>query len=85
MLMTSSMDSLILPLMGTAAITIVLLFLPALIELTRPKDAGPRLINGNLTKLSIMHIANMENECTFSVQPALKVASYLSIVLNMES
>jgi hypothetical protein len=37
----------ILATIGGVAATILLMFLPAMVELWKPKDAGPRLIAGN--------------------------------------
>ena len=54
-------DSLIATLIATIAIVIVLFFLPALIELKKPKDAGPRLINDDTTKIRISSLKSRHN------------------------
>jgi hypothetical protein len=48
--MIQNLDLLIATLIGTTAIVIILFFLPALIELKKPKDAGPRLIDNDAKK-----------------------------------
>ncbi len=48
------------------AITVLILFLPALVELRKPKDSGPRLIKDNSYKIRIcsfkIDIVNIEEE-----------------------
>jgi len=48
--MIQDSDLLIATLIATIAIIIVLFFLPAIIELKKPKDAGPRQINDDQTE-----------------------------------
>jgi hypothetical protein len=48
--MIHNLDLLIATLIGTTAIIIILFFLPAIIELKKPKDAGPRQINVDTTE-----------------------------------
>ncbi len=50
MIQNQNPDSLIATLIITIAIIIVLFFLPAIIELKKPKDAGPRKINDDIPK-----------------------------------
>jgi hypothetical protein len=40
------MDSMLISLAIASVISVGLLFLPAIIELKRPRDSGPRLIDG---------------------------------------
>ena len=72
---------------GTAAI-IVLFFLPALIELKIPKDAGPRLIDDNILKPRIntlkLPITDIEEEQKFTYQPTLKIADSCYTIPNLE-
>lgn len=67
---------------------IVLFFLPAIIELKKPKDAGPRILIDNpmkitlwLTKIPIVDIEETQ-ELVFPL--AVKNAGYLSTLPNME-
>jgi len=86
--MIQNSDSLIATLIATTAITIVLFFLPALIELKSPKDAGPRLINDNIPKIRIsvlkFLIADIEEEQKFTYQSTTKTADSLYVLLNLE-
>jgi len=51
---------------GIVVVTILLLFLPALIELRKPKDSGPRLIMDNFARIRIgaftIGLVNIEEE-----------------------
>ena len=81
-------DSLIATLIATIAIVIVLFFLPALIELKKPKDAGPRLINDDTTKIRIsslkVAITDIEEEQEFTYQSTTKTAGSLYALLDLE-
>jgi hypothetical protein len=80
--------SLISSLIAITAIIIILFFLPALIELKKPKDAGPRLINGNIPKIRIgalkVPITDIEEEQKFTYQSTTKIADSLYTLLNLE-
>jgi len=71
------------------AIVIVLMFLPALIELKRPQDAGPRLIANSFTpwRLSALKtfLLDIEEEFKFDSQLTSKIAIFLSFVPNLEA
>ncbi len=81
-------NSLIATLIATTAIIIVLFFLPALIELKKPKDAGPRLINDNIPKIRIgtlkVPITDIEEEQKFTYQSIIKIADFLYTLPNLE-
>ncbi len=81
-------NSLIATLIATTAIIIVLFFLPALIELKKPKDAGPRLINDNIPKIRIgtlkVPITDIEEEQKFTYQSIIKIADSLYTLPNLE-
>ena len=53
-------EPLAVTLVVTVTITFVLMFLPAGLELTHPKDPGPRLINDIVTPVSIVSLTNIE-------------------------
>ena len=82
------MNSLIATLIATTAIIIVLFFLPALIELKKPKDAGPRLIDDNIPKIRIgtlkIPIIDIEEEQKFTYQSTIKTADFLYTLPNLE-
>jgi hypothetical protein len=71
-----------------ATITFLLMFLPAIIELKKPKDAGPRLINDNIAKIRIstlkIPITNIEEEQKFDNQSTINIASFLYLIPNLE-
>jgi len=69
-------------------IFILLMFLPALLELRRPRDAGPRKIMNDLaTYESQMKIASMERAEEIEVDQALvkKMANVLSVLPSLET
>ena len=72
----------------TTAIVIILFFLPALIELKKPKDAGPRLIDDNIPKIRIsslkVTITDIEEEQKFTYQSTIKIADSLYTLPNLE-
>jgi len=71
------------------AIVIALMFLPALIELKRPQDAGPRLIANSFMpwRLSTLKtfLLDIEEEFKFERQLTSKIAIFLSFVPNLEA
>ena len=87
-LMIQDPNSLIATLIATTAIVIVLFFLPGLIELKKPKDAGPRLINDNISKISFssltVPVTDIEEEQKFTYQSTIEIAGSLSALLDLE-
>lgn len=63
--------------LGTAFVTLTIMFLPAMIELRNPQDAGPRLINGTVPPPSTAPIANLEEEHPY--EGALAAGSLASL------
>ena len=53
--MIQNLTSIIALLVVTTPILILVMFLPALLELKRPKDCGPRMIMENVPKVN-MHL-----------------------------
>ena len=86
--MIQSLNTLITTLIATATITILLMFLPAIIELKKPKDAGPRLITENFTKIGLnalkIPIINIEDDWKLDIQSTMKIASFLHVIPNLE-
>lgn len=79
--MIDSLYALIL-MIGITIITITLLFLPSVIELRKPKDAGPRKIFDSLTskRLSPIHaLIDIEEESDESL------ARFFVFIPNLES
>ncbi len=76
------LESLLALIVGTAALTVVIMFLPAIIELRYPKDAGPRFISGcnEVTKFS--RVVNIE-ECTNN--PFFLPVGFLDVLPSLET
>jgi len=89
MIQNQNPDSLIVTMVITIAIIIILFFLPALIELKRPKDAGPRLITDNTAKIRIsslkVTITDIEEEQKFTYQSRTKTADFLYALPDLEA
>jgi len=70
--------------LGTTTLILIML-LPALLELKKPKDAGPRMIMDNISEVQIqimrmIPIANIEDEQKFEsalIQPLAKIIGVL--------
>jgi hypothetical protein len=67
-----------------APVLILILFLPAIIELKKPKDQGPRMImevpKMTLSLVHVIPIANMEREQKFDsslIQTMAKITAFL--------
>ena len=88
MIQDQNPNILIATLIITTVIVIILFFLPALIELKKPKDAGPRLIDDNIPKIRIsslkVTITDLEEEQKFIHQSTIKIADVLYTLLNLE-
>jgi len=68
--------------LGTA-IFILLLFLPPLLELKKPKDAGPRMISDYSFSASFP-IVNLEEKHGFDQALAKKIVDAISVLPNLE-
>jgi len=67
---------------------IFIMLLPALLELKRPKDAGPRIIadDANFTQLKIsMPLVNVEEEQRFDQVLVKKIANIIAVLPNLEA
>jgi hypothetical protein len=70
--------------LGTATLILIML-LPALLELKKPKDGGPRMIMDNISEVQIqimrmIPIASIEDEQKFDsalIQPLAKIIAIL--------
>ncbi|MEM3627745.1 MAG: hypothetical protein QXJ11_05620 [Candidatus Bathyarchaeia archaeon] len=72
--------------LGIAAFIFIML-LPALIEIKRPKDAGPRMIEkfNMIPQVRGRMLSNVEDEHHFDQQLTQKVAGILSFLYNLEA
>jgi len=72
-------------------IFIFIMLLPALLELKKPKDAGPRMMLNDVTvlqQLQIMQkisIANMEEDLGFDQVAVKKMANVIAMLPNLET
>jgi hypothetical protein len=67
---------------------IFIMLLPALLELKKPKDAGPRMITDDAhftqPKIRSMPIANVEEEQRFDQILIKKIADAIAVLPNLE-
>jgi len=81
--------TLIMLILGVLAF-IVIMLLPALIELKRPKDAGPRAIMDNVVAIQsrireITQIVNVEEEQGFDQALVNKIADIIAVLPSLEA
>jgi len=70
-------------------VLILIMLLPAILELKKPKDEGPRMIMDNISEVQIQimrmtTITNIENEQRFDsaiIQPLMKI---IAVLPNLE-
>ena len=86
--MIQSLNLLITALIAITTV-ILLMFLPAIIELKKPKDAGPRLITENFAKIGLstlkIPIINIEDDWKLDIQSTMKIANFLHVIPNLEA
>jgi hypothetical protein len=73
----------------TTPVLILIMFLPAFIELKKPKDGGPRMITAEIPKvnLRIAHfipIANIEDEQKFDNSLIQTMAKMIAVLPSLE-
>ena len=84
-------QTLITLLVALTAITTmaIFMFLSAIFELKKPKDAGPRFITDSFAqmRLSALKTAlfNIEDELKFGSQLVSKIGSFLGFIPNLEA
>jgi hypothetical protein len=74
--------------LGTTTLILIML-LPALLELKKPKDGGPRMIMGNISEVQIqimrmIPIASIEDEQKFDSALILPLAKIIAVLPNLE-
>jgi hypothetical protein len=86
--MIQSLNTLIVTLMATVTMAILVLFLPALIELKRPLDAGPRLIRDDFAQILLSTlkppITNVEDGWKLDGQLTATVLTLFDFIPNLE-
>lgn len=71
-------------------VLILIMLLPAILELKKPKDKGPRMIMDNISEaqLQIMHmtpITNIESEQKFDSAITQQLAKIIAVLPNLEA
>ena len=78
----------IILMIATTPVLILLMFLPAFIEMKQPKDKGPRVIpmgnSGMLFVTRTLPIANMEDEQKFDNSLIQKMAKIVDVLPSLE-
>jgi len=87
--MIPNLTSIIIILIVATPILIFIMFLPALLELKKPKDRGPRMIMGSIPEVNmcIMHvipITNIEDEQKFDSSLIQTMAKILEVLPTLE-
>jgi hypothetical protein len=87
-LMIQNIEILVASLLLTTALSFGLLFLPAIIELKKPKDAGPRLISDSFANMHLdvfrESLINIEDTLEADIQGANKIHDFYSFIQNLE-
>jgi uncharacterized membrane protein YcaP (DUF421 family) len=86
--MVQSLETLIVTLVVTIVIFVALFFLPAIIELKKPKDAGPRVIIdfGQICLSDLKtSLQNVEEDLNFDSQLTSKIGVFLRFIPNLEA
>jgi hypothetical protein len=86
--MIQSLNTFVATLMVAVTMVILILFLPAVIELKRPLDAGPRLIRGNFAEILLSNlkipIINLEDDWKLEGQLTMTGRGFFDFVPNLE-
>ncbi len=65
-------------------VAFLLMFLPSLVELVYPKDAGPRMISGGREIVNLMHVTGLEEDCRLDSVEQKKLSGALELLPNLE-
>ena len=88
LMIPSQIPNTLTSLSAAIAMIIILFFLPAIIELKKPKDAGPRMISDNPAKLTLgmlkIPIIDIEERQRLTYQSIIKNAGFLYDIPNIE-
>jgi hypothetical protein len=87
--MIPNLTSIIIILIVATPILILITFLPAFLELKKPKDGGPRVIMGSIPEVKtrpvhVIHIANIEKEQKFEISLIQTMAKIIEVLPNLE-
>ncbi|NWF87008.1 hypothetical protein HXY32_04285 [Candidatus Bathyarchaeota archaeon] len=89
MIPNPTLTTFILLIFGVAAF-VILMLLPALYEIKKPKDAGPRRFMNEIPILyakmvKTIPIVNMEEDLKFSQPPIPKILDIIAVLPNLEA
>jgi len=82
MIPASALTSAIMLFFGVITFIIIML-LPAIIELKKPRDAGPKMLENN-EQHEISLLANIESDIKFDWAIVKRVAEIIAILPNLE-
>jgi len=82
MIPASALTSAIMLFFGVITFIIIML-LPAIIELKKPRDAGPKMLENN-AQYEISLLANIESDIKFDWTIIKRVAEIIAILPNLE-
>ena len=87
--MILNLTSIITILIVATPILILITFLPAFLELKKPKDGGPRMIMENIPEVKtrtvhVIQIANIEKEQKFDISLIQTMAKITEVLPNLE-
>jgi hypothetical protein len=87
--MIPSLNTLITILIPATASLILFMFLPAIVELKKPKDAGPRLIDGSFAQIRFssltMPLLNLEDDLKLDSQLNGNIWGSFLFISNLEA
>jgi len=87
--MILNLTSIITILIVATPILILITFLPAFLELKKPKDGGPRMIMRSIPEVKtravhVIHIVNIEKEQKFDILLIHTMAKIIEVLPNLE-
>ena len=87
--MIPNLTSTIVMLITVTPVLILIMFLPAFIELKRPKDGGPRMITAEIPEVNVLithfiPIANIEDEQKFDRSLIQTMAKSIEFLPSLE-
>lgn len=83
MVLASALTSALMLFFGVITLIIIML-LPAIMELKKPKDAGPKMLEGN-EQHEIELLVNIENDVKFDWATIIRVAEIIAFLPSLES
>jgi hypothetical protein len=87
--MISNLTAIIGILVVGIPLMVLIMLLPALLELKKPKDGGPRLIMDNINDVQIQilrmtRVTNIESEQKFDIAIVSRLAKIIGVLPNLE-